>query len=107
MLAEEKVKLFSGPRFHGTIKFAPEKAKSLHNEYLDRECTIELVEDVNEAIEFINKNGSCHTESIVTSNFETAQCFLKNINSACVFHNVSTRMSDGYRFGLGAEVCSV
>lgn len=104
MLAEEQVKLFSGPRFHRTIKFAPDEAKNLHYEYFDRECTIELVEDINEAIEFINKNGSSHTESIVTANAKSADYFLKNVNSACVFHNASTRMSDGYKFGLGAEV---
>lgn len=104
MLSDEKVKLFSGPRFHRTIKFAPEEAKNLSYEYFDRECTIELVEDINEAIQFINKNGSSHTESIVTSNAKSADYFLKNVNSACVFHNASTRMSDGYKFGLGAEV---
>lgn len=104
MLQKEDVKLNSGPLFLQTIKFAPALADNLHHEYSNLELTIELVDDTSAAIEHINKYGSSHTESIVTTNSETAAYFLKNVDSACVFHNTSTRMSDGYRFGLGAEV---
>jgi delta-1-pyrroline-5-carboxylate synthetase len=104
MLEKEKVKIYSGPKLHSQIKFAPPLTKSLSHEYSDLGVTIELIDDLNEAISHINMYGSHHTDSIITQNDEIAEQFLKSVDSACVFHNTSTRMSDGYRFGLGAEV---
>ncbi len=104
MLEKEKVKLYSGPLFHKLIKFAPPLARDLCHEYSDLALTIELVEDTESAIEHINRHGSSHTDCIVTANQTTALKFLQSVDSACVFHNTSTRMADGYRFGLGAEV---
>lgn len=104
MLEKENVVLNSGPLFKKLIKFAPPLAKSLKHEYSGLALTIELVDDLDSAIEHINKYGSHHTESIITNNKSTAEKFMKNVDSACVFHNSSTRMADGYRMGLGAEV---
>ena len=73
-------------------------------EYGDLELSIKLVEDVYEAIDHINENGSKHTESIVTERREAAETFMTGIDAASVFHNASTRFADGYRYGLGAEV---
>ena len=77
---------------------------SLHYEYGDLKVTIEIVEDLNHAILHINKYSSSHTECIITENDQVASIFEAKVDSACVFHNASTRFADGYRFGLGAEV---
>jgi len=73
-------------------------------EYNDLILSIKVVSGVDDAIDHINSYGSHHTDSIVTENKETTQKFLDYVDSGCVFHNCSTRFSDGFRFGLGAEV---
>ncbi len=73
-------------------------------EYLDKIISVKIVDGIDEAIEHINKYGSHHTDSIVTNNREKAERFMALVDSAGVFWNCSTRFSDGYRYGLGAEV---
>lgn len=68
------------------------------------DVTIEIVDDLNAAIDHIHKYGSAHTDVIVTENVQRGHEFLNRVDSACVFHNTSSRWSDGFRFGLGAEV---
>jgi len=73
-------------------------------EYLDLILSIKVVAGLEQAIEHINKYGSHHTDSIVTSKRDKAERFMRLVDSADVFWNCSTRFSDGYRYGLGAEV---
>lgn len=73
-------------------------------EYLDYILSIRIVSDINEGINHINTYGSGHTDVILTSEKATATSFMTLIDSACVFWNCSTRFSDGFRFGFGAEV---
>ncbi|MCR4930393.1 MAG: glutamate-5-semialdehyde dehydrogenase [Lachnospiraceae bacterium] len=73
-------------------------------EYLDYIISVKTVSDVDEAIAHINKYNTGHSDCIVTNNDETADKFLKGIDAACVYRNVSTRFTDGFEFGLGAEI---
>ncbi len=84
------------------VKAATEKDWS--TEYLDLIISVKVVAGLDEAIEFINRYGSKHTDAIVTANKEKAEKFMALVDSANVFWNASTRFSDGYRYGLGAEV---
>ena len=82
------------------------KAKELdwYEEYLDLILAIKIVNNADEAISHINKYGSRHSDAIVTRNKKTAGKFLQEVDSACVYHNASTRFTDGYQFGMGAEI---
>ncbi|MFB6196123.1 MAG: glutamate-5-semialdehyde dehydrogenase [Haloplanus sp.] len=73
-------------------------------EYGDLILSIKVIDSLSDAVDHINAYGSKHTESIVTERAERASTFMRSIDAASVFHNASTRFSDGYRFGLGAEV---
>lgn len=84
------------------VKTATEK--DWYAEYLDLILAVKVVSNVDEAVEFINKYGSGHSDAIITKNKKTADKFLKKVDSACVYLNASTRFTDGYQFGLGAEI---
>lgn len=75
-----------------------------YEEYLDLILSVKVVDDVDAAIEHIEKYGSMHTESIVTDDYYSSQKFLNNVNSSTVMVNASTRFSDGFELGLGAEI---
>ncbi len=73
-------------------------------EYLDLVLSVKIVDGIDEAIEHIEKYGSLHTESIITRDYQNAQRFLNEVNSSTVLVNASTRFSDGFELGLGAEI---
>ena len=73
-------------------------------EYLDYIVAVRIVDDLDEAVEYINSYGSHHTDAVVTSCDEAALRFMGAVDSASVFWNTSTRFADGYRYGLGSEV---
>ena len=75
-----------------------------YREYLDLILSVRIVNDINEAIAHIEKYGSLHTESIITNDYQNAQRFLHEVNSSTVLVNASTRFSDGFELGLGAEI---
>ncbi|MCX5845524.1 MAG: glutamate-5-semialdehyde dehydrogenase [Deltaproteobacteria bacterium] len=83
-----------------------EKAKEddWYREYLDLILSVRIVDTIDDAIAHIEKYGSLHTESIITSNYRNAQRFLSEVNSSTVLVNASTRFSDGFELGLGAEI---
>lgn len=73
-------------------------------EYLDLIISFKIVDSIEEAIFHINKYGSHHTDAIMTEDGAACEIFMKNVDSAGVYHNCSTRFADGYRYGFGAEV---
>lgn len=101
-LRVEGVSLYGGPRASSLLNIP--QASSFHHEYNSMACTVEIVDDVNAAIDHIHRHGSAHTDCIITEDEEIAKIFLHQVDSAAVFHNASTRFCDGARFGLGAEV---
>jgi len=73
-------------------------------EYLDMEISARVVENIDDAIEYIRKYGSNHTDCIMTENDKTAKIFMNKVDSAILMHNVSTQFADGGEFGMGAEI---
>jgi glutamate-5-semialdehyde dehydrogenase len=73
-------------------------------EYLDLILAVKVVDDLNEAIDHINRYGTKHSEAIVTKSLDAAKKFCERVDAAAVYVNASTRWTDGYEFGLGAEI---
>jgi len=84
------------------VKRATEK--DYRTEYLGLILSVRVVEDLDEAIRHINTFGSRHSDAIVTENYDNALSFLRQVDSACVYVNASTRFTDGNQFGMGAEI---
>jgi glutamate-5-semialdehyde dehydrogenase len=104
-LAQQKVELRGCPE---TLKRHPQLRPATETDW-DTEygaliLSIRQVPDLGAALAHIDRHGSRHTDAIVAQDAEAAASFLRGVDSSCVFHNASTRFSDGYRFGLGAEV---
>ena len=103
-LAAQNVELRGCPKTEAIVDVRPATEEDWGTEYLDFVLSIKVVRDPDEAIEHINTYGSGHTDAIVTGNPSTANRFMNLVDSGNVFWNCSTRFSDGFRYGLGAEV---
>jgi glutamate-5-semialdehyde dehydrogenase len=79
-------------------------SKDWSEEYLDMILSVKVIDNLKEAIEHINTYGSHHSDAIVTNNMKEANQFFKSVDSACLYLNASTRFTDGFEFGFGAEV---
>ncbi len=80
------------------------KEEDFYNEYLDLILNVKIVNDIDDAMAHIAKYSSSHSDAIVTGDYNKAMRFLKEVDSSAVFVNASTRLNDGYQFGLGAEI---
>jgi glutamate-5-semialdehyde dehydrogenase len=91
-----------------TLSFYPDipevKEEDYYREYLDLILNVKVVQDMEDALEHIAKYGSAHSDAIVTMNYNRALRFLREVDSSAVLVNASTRLNDGYQFGLGAEI---
>ncbi len=80
------------------------KEEDYYKEYLDLILNVKVVKDMDDAMEHIAKYGSAHSDSIVSMSYDKALRFLREVDSSAVFVNASTRLNDGFQFGLGAEI---
>jgi len=103
-LDKQNVELFGCEKTQAIINTKPATEEAWKTEYLDYTLSIKVVSSVEEALNHINTYGSGHTEVIVTENATTVETFMNLADSGNVFWNCSSRFSDGFRYGLGAEV---
>lgn len=107
-LAEKQVEIRCDEISYGILKGKKNVVKAtiddFYTEYGDAIISVKVVDSLESAIGHINEHSTRHSESIITENAENAEKFLNSIDSACVYHNASTRFSDGFIFGLGAEI---
>jgi glutamate-5-semialdehyde dehydrogenase len=89
---------------HVVPDISPATEEDWRTEYLDLILAVKVIDSLDEAIEFINRYGSGHSDAIVTEHLAHARRFLAEVDSAAVYVNASTRFTDGYEFGFGAEV---
>jgi glutamate-5-semialdehyde dehydrogenase len=103
-LDSKNVELAGCPKTQAIIAVAPATDADWKTEYLDYKLSIKVVSGLDEAVDHINTYGSGHTDGIVTTNREKAARFMDYVDSGNVYWNCSTRFSDGFRYGFGAEV---
>ena len=104
-LAEKQVELRGDEEVQRLVKEAvPASEEDWGKEYLDYILSIKTVSSVEEAIAHINHYNTGHSEAIITENYTHAQKFLDEVDAACVYVNASTRFTDGFEFGYGAEI---
>ena len=110
-LAEKEVEVHGDEKVmqiaDGCVKkelLVPATEEDWGREYLDYKISAKVVSSVDEAIAHINKYNTGHSEAIITENYSNAEKFLNEIDAACIYVNASTRFTDGFEFGFGAEI---
>lgn len=107
-LEQYKVEIFADPESHKILKGYPylhrAHKEDFGKEFLSLKCAVKVVKDSEEAISHIRKYSTKHSEAIVTEDKKQAERFLHEVDAAAVYHNASTRFTDGEEFGLGAEI---
>ncbi|MDQ3725734.1 MAG: glutamate-5-semialdehyde dehydrogenase [Actinomycetota bacterium] len=106
-LAEAGVELVGDERARaaaGEVEIGEATAEDWDSEYLGLKMAVAVVDSVEEAIEHVNRHGTGHSEAIVTSNEEAAEEFTSGVDAAAVYVNASTRFTDGFEYGMGAEI---
>ena len=103
-LREHHVEIRGDEKIQQVIECIPATEEDYGTEYLDYIISMKTVSSVEEAIAHINRYSTRHSESILTENKENAEKFLDGVDAACVYVNASTRFTDGFEFGFGAEI---
>lgn len=103
-LQKSDVEVRGDNRVQDIVEVGAASEDDWNTEYGDLIVSVATVDSLESAVDHVTTYGSKHTESIITEDTERARQFMQGVDSASVFHNVSTRFSDGYRYGLGAEV---
>ena len=107
-LGQYHVEIFADPAAYKILKGYPHLRRAtladFGREFLDLKCAVKVVKDSAEAIDHIRKYSTKHSEAIVTEDKKQAEYFLHEVDAAAVYHNASTRFTDGEEFGLGAEI---
>ena len=106
-LADAGVELVGDERARGAsggVEMAEATREDWDTEYHDLKLSIRVLDGVDEAVEHINRHGTGHSDAIVTASEEAAETFESGVDSACIYVNASTRFTDGFEFGMGAEI---
>ena len=103
-LKKKQVEIRADEMIQGKIECMAATEEDFGKEYLDTIISMKTVSGIDQAIAHINQYSTGHSDSIITENQDTAAKFLKEIDSACVYWNASTRFTDGFEFGFGAEI---
>ena len=105
MLSDTGIKIYGDDKVCSVLPAALQADEDHYaEEFLDLTLSVKVVESVEEAIFHINKFGTNHSEAIITENSQNAEMFLNSVDAAAVYHNASTRFTDGFEFGYGAEI---
>ncbi|NBJ69860.1 MULTISPECIES: glutamate-5-semialdehyde dehydrogenase [Clostridia] len=104
-LAEKQVVIFGDENVCAVFSKAKQATEEdWYTEYLDLAISVKLVSSCEEAVNHINKYGTRHSEAIITTDYANAVYFQQHVDAAAVYHNASTRFTDGFEFGYGAEI---